>query len=77
MNSASIALGVAVVGLLITIATLGFRIVRFMSRMELFVKQMKPVVQAVPHIHYRLVTVEKHLDLSTPEMPGFINGAHE
>lgn len=66
---------IALIGLAITILGLVYKISAFSTRQELLVVQLKQegaeirhVLKRVPMIDFRLSYVERHLELSVPEM---------
>ena len=79
MTTAWIAIGISTLALLggSGILLTGIKIVRHLTRIETDVKQMKPVVMHVPNLYWRIANVEKHLDISAPEVPTFMNGSAE
>jgi hypothetical protein len=48
------------------------KIVRHLTRIEAKVDQTAKLAAHVPGVYYRLLTVEKALDISAPSIPNFI-----
>lgn len=62
-----------VVGLLATFV----RVVSFTTKVDIYVQELRSerkYVKTIPVMTYRIGALEKHLDISTPELPNFTNG---
>lgn len=77
MSVAIIALILSGFGLLGGALVMLVKIVRHLTRIETGFKQMTKIVAHVPNHNYRITTIERHLELSTPELPVYMNGSAE
>lgn len=55
-------------------------VVRFATRVDMLVRELKralPMVKTIPVLTYRVGFIEKHLAIPTPDLPSFSNGSAE
>lgn len=77
MTAAIIALILSGFGLLGGALVMLVKIVRHLTNIETGFKQMGKIVAHVPNLNYRVTTIERHLELSTPDLPVYMNGTAE
>lgn len=77
MSTAIIAIILSGLGLLGAALAMLVKITRHLTRIETEFKQMAKIVAHVPNHNYRITTIERHLELSTPDLPVYMNGHAE
>lgn len=76
MTTAVLALVLSGLGLLGGGLVMFFKVVAHLTRIETYAQQSAKLAAHVPNLNYRMTNVERMLEISTPDLPVFMNGHH-
>lgn len=62
---------VGIAAILLTIAGLLVKITFLLAELRTEVRAARGMIKTIPSLHFRVGTIEKHLELSTPTFPSF------